>query len=51
MAMANFIIKMVVFMRVNGDITKWMDQVNYIINQTNQRIRDNGKMINFMGME
>ncbi len=50
MGMVNFTIKMVASIKDNGNITKWMVQVNYIINLINQHMKVNGKMINFMDM-
>lgn len=46
MAKDVFIIKMVDYMMVNGNITKCQEKANYIINQVHQHMMGYGKMIN-----
>jgi hypothetical protein len=51
MDLANFIIKMVVIIKENGEIIKWMDKEDFIIKEEKWPIKEAGKKINFMDME
>jgi hypothetical protein len=51
MAMVNNILKIRDFMKGNGKMIRWKDRVLYIIKVVRLRIRDSGRMGNFMAKE